>query len=251
MYQLSIRDIRDLTWVLLLLLGVGNWFRKRRPYAVNWTELLDEGLFERKGWLTGDLKVRFFEQEVTNPRVVLIKIHNMGQQPVRSTDYAEPLAIVLNADANIVYAQAFSSSVDVNDLCEVTANRINLAPSLLNPDDYIVVRALVDSSKRTRPKVIGRLAGVVHINEVGIKVRDRFDYVVLAALLIGFFSVLSLSPSLFGSSSVVISAMLGSGFSYIYEFARTFRYVRTNAQMAQLLAGTIDALWFTSRIPRA
>ena len=252
--SLSIRDGRDFLAFFVFLLGFANWFRPRKPYALTWTEMLDESLFERKGWLTSDLKVDFAGIEIINPRVVMIKIHNLGQHPIRPNDYAEPLRIVFSADAKVVYAHGVSKSVDVQDICDLETNTLRLAPKLLNPDDYFVLRILVDSRARTHPAVNGRLAGVVRINETGIKVRDRLDYLVLTFLTTGFFLVLAYSFPLIvdshGPFAGAIGGMLGGFFSYIYEFARTFRYVGENAKIAQQFSGAIDAFWFTSRIPR-
>ena len=249
--HLSIRDLRDYLAIFLLLLGVGNWIRRRQPYAVTWTELLDEHLFERKGWLTPDLQVNFLQQDVTNPRIVIIKVHNLGQHPVRPSDYAEALKVSFNADTKVLYAHGISNTVDIEGLCLVESNAILLAPKLLNPGDYFVLRILTDAITRTNPRVTGRLAGIIHIEEAGIKIRDRIDYVVLSVLLLGVFSMVWLSFPLFGSDlDKLIAAMIGSGFSYLYEFARTFRYVKENAKIAQLLRESINAFWFTSRISR-
>jgi hypothetical protein len=246
----EVLSLRDWVGVAVVVIAVLNWLRDRRPYSVCWSTMLDWPLFERDGWKAGDLAVTLGTDVLDWPRVAVIRVDNRGKHPVRDTDYAEPLRISIATPCRILFAQALSRTVDVANLCAIDGQDIVLARRLLNPGEWFLVHFLVDSKAALKFRITGRLAGVVRLEERGIRVRDRIDYAVLAVLVVGIFAFLALvlPPTIMGHSSIWVAAFSGSVFTWVYELSRRMRYVLPNAQAADLLINYMRPLWFTSRI---
>ncbi|MCP4545253.1 MAG: hypothetical protein GY835_02165 [bacterium] len=105
--------------------------------------------------------------EVENVSIMQIRIRNSGSQPIRSTDFEEPLAVVFSGVANIIAAEVVSTMPhDLPVQVEWENSRIEFGKMLLNAEDQFTIEVAsipTEGEEAAIDNVAGRIAGIQHV----------------------------------------------------------------------------------------
>lgn len=199
-----------LGWVLgtlAVVVPIAVYVLERRIQAVHFAVLASRPL------LTGDsrfpLEVSFDGAPVMEPRVMVLRITNAGNQPIRPEDYEEPLRLsvlgarIVSSDITFARPADFAPSI-----VERSDSQIALSRFLMNPRDLVEVQLLVDGEP-TETRVTGRLAGVPTIERVRLprtptgeleemSRKELFLVALMAAGMTAFSLVLLLNGTIWG-----------------------------------------------------
>jgi hypothetical protein len=108
-------------------------------------------------------------ESVTNIFQVDVMVENYGNQPIRGTDYEQPIEFVFPLRTHIFQAELLESyPSNVETTLHIEANSVTLSPVLLNPEDRVTLRFVVGNmpaNPASQPFNIkgGRIAGVQNI----------------------------------------------------------------------------------------
>lgn len=117
--------------------------------------------------------IKYLDLTLKDPFYTLIKIHNTGKVPVKTSDFESPISIVYEPDVKI-YDYSVSDkdpkSIDVSLIQK--DNMIIISPTLFNPSDYITLQIL-SSKVTTPPKVNTRIIGIKSVDQ---KLNAPYDF---------------------------------------------------------------------------
>lgn len=150
--------------VLAVVVPVGVYIRERRVQAVHFAVLTNRRLITTASPFP--LEVSFGGSAVVEPHLVVWRITNAGNHPVRPEDYEQPVRLcvggsrIVSSDVTFCRPREFEPKIIGRDVSEVTLSR-----SLMNPRDLVEVQMLVDGEP-TEFRVTGRIAGVRDLRQV-------------------------------------------------------------------------------------
>jgi hypothetical protein len=140
-----------------------------------------------------ELRVRYGEREVKDPRLVALKLHNSGRMEIRSDDFEQPVRIVVSPEASVVFTEVVGTNPDrLQPIITIADDKtLELKPLLLNAGDWMELQLLVDGDP-TPLELVGRIAGVQHIRDIEPRLKrnelikqQAWFIVAVIALLIG------------------------------------------------------------------
>ena len=147
--------------------------RQQKVKSIVYEIVSNTSLVSVESEIKNKMKVFFAQKEIGNLNLLILRIQNLGSEPVLPIDYEKPITINFEETAEILEAE--STDVFPKDLqpsIEKSTNKISLFPILLNEKDYITLKVLL-SDFNGKVIVSGRIAGVKQILRVGI---DRLSY---------------------------------------------------------------------------
>jgi hypothetical protein len=161
--------LRDPIWqfvgALLALLTIiigAIYFLLDRPVKDLQIEVLSNSpLISVEGDITKDIKILYKDQAVQTLSVVLLRIENTGNVPIRETDYSRPVLVSMSPDAEVgefSIVETRPKDIDLS-LKKITPHQVELSKSLLNPGDQVLVKILVLDNDETL-NVSARIADI-------------------------------------------------------------------------------------------
>lgn len=151
----------------LILAGVA--LRKQfQRTALSYQRIATTPLLSVQDELKGKLEIRYDGRTVEQVHLVLIKIMNNGDLPIRATDFEQPLALGFgDPPTKILSAEVVGrSTLDLQPglTIEPTAPVLSMEPVLFNPSDWVTLKVLVSQFSDV---VIarGRIVGVASISD--------------------------------------------------------------------------------------
>lgn len=134
-----------------------------------------------------EMEVRYKGVPVQTLSLILLKFTNAGNQPIRETDYSEPIRVSLSQSAAVGEVSVQETQPDSIRLTPTaTGNQVELARVLLNPGDQAVLKILALNNDSTL-KVSARIAGISTIEVRSVLGRNELP---VAGLLIALMYVL-------------------------------------------------------------
>lgn len=126
------------------------------------------------------LKVTYFDEPITDPRVTYIRVKNTGKQVIRPADVLTKFSIS-REQAKLLDAKMVNASAE--NLAQLnrnsTTNQLELELETLNARDWFELRPIYDGGKAQRLSVIGRLDGETRPPTV---YRDRDKKTILSSV---------------------------------------------------------------------
>lgn len=163
--------LRDPLWqfigAILALIAIGvsilTYLLQRNRKSLSYEVLSDTPLLTMKEKLEGKLRILYEGTSIKNTQLLVIRILNSGNMPIRAEDYVLPLEFEFGNSAKILSAEV-TDKVPDNLPANVTVNDhgFRLEPTLLNSKDSITVKVLV-SDYQERPKAVARIDGVTSV----------------------------------------------------------------------------------------
>jgi hypothetical protein len=135
--------------------------RKRLSYSISNTRVL--GLHEAVN--PSRVTILFDGAPVTQVSLVIIKINNWGNEPIRADDFERPLRFSWSEPARILSAEVTEVNPEtLRPTIRAGAHEIVLDPLLLNPGDWLQLKILINEVGNR--SVDGRVIGVKRITKI-------------------------------------------------------------------------------------
>lgn len=159
--------LRDSLWqfvgaavaVLALVTSIVVAILQRRRKLLDYEVLTDTPLLTIREELQGRVKVLLDDQPIQDVSVVVIRLLNRGNLPIRASEYERPVVFTFGEVARVISAEV-TEQVPLNLSAEIEAetNLIRVKPVLLNGRDSITFKCLVAGAQE--PRVDARIVGV-------------------------------------------------------------------------------------------
>lgn len=167
---------RDPVWqfigAMLALAGIGVpivlFIRQRQRKALGYEILAQTPLVSVDRDVSEEVVVLFAGEIVKNVHLIMLRIANPGNSPIKSADYERALRVTPGAGSRVLTAEV--SETDPRDLqpdvlIEEDTMAVRLSPCLLNGGDSITIKLLV-TEFGGEIDVTGRVVGVSKIQEL-------------------------------------------------------------------------------------
>lgn len=156
--------------VLALIISIYSAYWSRPQKALQST-VLAQVLPTASG--TKDIKVLYKGNDVDNFSVFIVRLENIGNQPVKVEDYYRPITFLFPKDSRILYVNKVESiPTDIEIRTSIDGNSASLFPFLLNRDDKVILEiGVLNATQEFPPFAIQQR--ILDINE--IKVVNAFE----------------------------------------------------------------------------
>jgi hypothetical protein len=106
--------------------------------------LSNSPLISVEGDIAKDIKILYKDQPVQALSVIILRIENTGNIPIKESDYSRPVIISVSPDAEVGEFTVVETRPEAIDLSlrKIAPHRVELSKSLLNPGDQVLVRIL-------------------------------------------------------------------------------------------------------------
>lgn len=114
--------------------------------------------------ISSQIQILYKDKPVQTLSLILLRFENVGNEPIRETDYSEPIRISLSPQSEVgevTIQETRPAGIDLNPKV-ITANQIEIAKVLLNPGDQAVVKVLALNNDGTLD-VEARIAGISNV----------------------------------------------------------------------------------------
>jgi hypothetical protein len=131
------------------------------------------------------VEILFDGTPVTEVRLVILTVECLGNEPIQSSDFERPLRFYWSEPARILSAEIIASNPkNLRPIIKVGANEIVVEPLLLNPEDGLQMKVLIDQAAKL--SVDGRIVGVKRFTKVvpidPLKSNKYFRHVVVVVI---------------------------------------------------------------------
>jgi hypothetical protein len=116
-------------------------------------------LFNIKENFQGKLQVLFDSKPIENVYIITIRVYNSGNTSVTSSDYEQPINVVIGTDEILSSEVLETTPHGIPASVKFSANEIQISPTLLNPNDALVINAVVNQYYE-RVNVSARIVGI-------------------------------------------------------------------------------------------
>lgn len=147
------------------------YWKQRQKKSLSYTIVSDAPLLSVDEEIADHVEIKYHKTPVKNLRVIIIKIWNSGNQPIRSSDYEEMIHFpFLNTDSKPRPVGLVSPSVIATEpenlpvVLAMDGKRMGISQELLNPGDSVTMKiVMADVEKELKVTVAGRIVGVKEI----------------------------------------------------------------------------------------
>lgn len=166
--------IRDPLWqfigVILAIIAIAitvilYWIQRQKK-ALSWQVVSNTPLLSIDKEIKGNLEVLYDGKRVQDVQLIIAKIINTGNVPIKSTDYECPINFDFGENARILTAEVTETSPDsLKASANVEGKKVILPPTLMNNRDWITLKFLVNQYDGPI-SVDGRIVGVKEIKKI-------------------------------------------------------------------------------------
>lgn len=112
------------------------------------------------------MKVFYKDKVIDAGAITTVMIKNSGDQPMVAKDFDTPVEILFPEKSSVKDALVIEKyPANIKSTVEFKNNLVMLAPTLLNPGDYIKIQALVEGDIQA-PTVTARIAGIGKVDSL-------------------------------------------------------------------------------------
>ena len=101
------------------------------------------------GGVRSSLRISFAETVLEEPRLVTVRIKNVGRKAIQAEDYTTPITINYEKNPPLMATVVSESSEDIVDVISGEAAGFNTRPDLLNRGDWFDIQLLSDGDPGT------------------------------------------------------------------------------------------------------
>jgi hypothetical protein len=161
--------LRDPTWqfvavvisVIALIVTVVIYLIDRPVKRLQVQILSNSPLISVNTDISPQIQILYKQKPVQTLSLVLLRFENIGTEPIKESDYSEPIRILLSPTAEVgevTVQETRPEGIDLNPMVSVS-NQVVIAKTLLNPGDQAVLKILAINNDGTL-KVVARIAGI-------------------------------------------------------------------------------------------
>jgi hypothetical protein len=114
--------------------------------------------------ISPQIQILYKDKPVQTLSLILLKFENVGNEPIKESDYSEPIRILLSSNAEIgevTVQETKPEGIDLNPTVSAS-NQVEIARVLLNPGDQAVLKILALNNDGTL-KVEARIVGIPNL----------------------------------------------------------------------------------------
>ena len=114
--------------------------------------------------ISSQIQILYKDKPVQTLSLILLRLENIGNEPIKEADYSEPIRILLSSKSEVgevTIQETKPAGIDLNPRV-IATNQIELTKALLNPGDQVVVKILALNNDGTLG-VEARIAGISNI----------------------------------------------------------------------------------------
>ena len=111
--------------------------------------------------ISPQIQILYKDKPVQTLSLILLRFENVGNEPIRESDYSEPIRILLSPNAEVgevTVQETKPEGIDLNPTVSAS-NQVEIARALLNPGDQVVLKVLALNNDGTL-KVEARIVGI-------------------------------------------------------------------------------------------
>ena len=161
--------------------------------------------------ISSQIQILYKDKPVQTLSLILLRFENVGNEPIKETDYSEPIRILLSPESEVgevTIQETKPAGIDLNPRV-IATNQIEITKALLNPGDQVVVKILALNNDGTLD-VEARIAGISNLEilsalEGGSKGNDSTssNELRLIVFMVGIIAAIFLSVFIWNSTRVV------------------------------------------------
>lgn len=141
--------------VLGLIAGAWFYWLSRKPKRFGW-DVVHLAEIINYSYIDFPMQVVINEETVTNPNLVVVRIHNLGKSEIRDVDFDGPIQIAFRKSRLVsVYV---GSDTSLNGFT-IEGGLLTFTPTLLNPGEWIELQ-IVNDGRLENPAIKARIAGL-------------------------------------------------------------------------------------------
>jgi hypothetical protein len=114
--------------------------------------------------ISSQIQILYKDKPVQTLSLILLRFENVGNEPIRESDYSEPIRILLSPNAQVgevTVQETKPEGINLNPTVSET-NQVEIAKTLLNPGDQAVIKILALNNDGTL-KVEARIVGISNL----------------------------------------------------------------------------------------
>jgi hypothetical protein len=157
-----------------------SWQSTRRRKRLSWWVYLNETLVRHGNFGNwSDLEIRYGQETVLDPRLIIVRIRNTGKVEIRADDIEEPLSVIIGENAQIIASKLFRVRFTIpgpsNEIqpIKTDGHSVTAPPGLINTDEGLEWRLLVNG-RAEAPDVQGHVAGVNRFDQLSVVAVKRW-----------------------------------------------------------------------------
>ncbi|OGP68251.1 MAG: hypothetical protein A2W27_02990 [Deltaproteobacteria bacterium RBG_16_44_11] len=195
---------------------------------INITKLIprdDSSLLYKKGNPIDKLLFYYEEKPIKAPFYTLIRVKNVGNSPIKSTDFESPIEIQFAENIKIYECSILDTEPrNLKTTSTFINGKASIAPTLFNPGDYITI-GILTSETNSEPQISARIIGIKSIEK---RISNKRNYlssgivnIIFSVLLLyAAFALYSLTidkpklPSLNEFKIIYVILLTASGVSF-------------------------------------
>jgi hypothetical protein len=248
--------IRDQAWqfvgaiigLVTLVVSTAIYLRRRERKDLSYEILASEPLLTVSEVLTGEIKVTYQDTEIRDAHLLIIKVTNSGNVPIRQEDFELPLAFSFGSEAQVLSYEVIESPPQglQTSLRRSGGGRgIVLNPLLLNPSDAVILKfILAQYTGKLVPT--SRVVGVKQVRCV-TEPKSRIDEIPIAYTLV--FSVILIVINT--AFNIVMDISVGVRYSPNYYVGRVCSLIFSSSVTILLVAFIAPLLDRVSKLIQA
>lgn len=158
--------LKDPVWqfigvVIALIVPVTIYLIDRPVKSLQVQILSNSPLVSINAEISPQIKILYKNKPLQTLSLILLRFENVGNEPIKESDYSEPTRIFLSPDAEVgevTVQETKPEGIKLNPTVSAS-NQVTIAKSLLNPGDQAVLKILALNNDGTL-KVEGRIVGI-------------------------------------------------------------------------------------------
>lgn len=218
--------LRDPLWqfvgvILTIVVPVILYFVQRKRKSLAYEVISETPILSITEEVAGQLEILFQGDPVEQVHLIVYRLSNTGNVPIKSEDYERAVGFRFNDDARVLTAEITKTEPrNLNAEISVKEQSIQISPVLLNQRDSILVKALVSNYQKL-PYVDGRIIGVKSITqrpEKGDPVKPQIVYSYWFLSLLGL--ILSIINPSIAPGILLVVVPFSVGLTFVWFFMR-------------------------------
>jgi hypothetical protein len=179
--QITFEAISYLITVLSLVAAVFLYLLQRNKKQLSY-EFIRETPLILSAAASTEVSIAYRNQELSDPRIFLLRFVNTGTAPILPQDFETPLRVDFQPATVVSVTQSEASEDEIRANLVAEQNSLTVTPGLLNSGDWFAITALLDGQP-VEPRITGRIVGVTRITPVSFRSKTTVDIVSAVDLL--------------------------------------------------------------------
>jgi hypothetical protein len=206
---------------------------------------IERGVEESDGEVEIYFKTKNERKQIRDAHLLVIDVWNAGNKEIKKEDFDGNIIFDFGAPANILTTSILETTppdVKGTVIPEIEMNTLQLKPFLLNKNDKVRIKVIVDGYQAGSLRVSSRIAGVDQIREVVNKevtnkeLKDinkdmKFSFFIVTLGIFVFFSLIFLTELIFAA----IQAIFGINLFNVFNSSSYNSYITTTILLASIL----------------